>query len=119
MPRNSFRFLLALLFVGALAAFLITTQSVSARPAADSDADSKPNADNLVIAQLSDSHIGLGTAPEASANLRRAVDMINQRGNVDAVILTGDLGERPESWDEARDILKGLKAKVYFVPGNH
>lgn len=70
------------------------------------------------IVQLSDLHIGLKRAPEASQNLRRAVQLINQR-SVDAVIVSGDIGERPEAWDEARDILRGLHAKVYFVPGNH
>ncbi len=70
------------------------------------------------IVQLSDTHIGLARAPEGSANLRKAVQMINQL-NPDAVVLTGDIGERPSAWDEARDILKGLRSKVYFIPGNH
>ena len=70
------------------------------------------------IVQLSDLHIGLKRAPDASENLRRAVQLINQR-DVDAVIVSGDIGERPEAWDEARHILHGLHAKVYFVPGNH
>src|SRR5437763_1145738 len=115
MPRIYVRLLLVLLFLAAATALLVNTQSLSASPpanaAADRDKDKDKNKDkdkdrddrggNVVIAQLSDSHIGLGTAPEASANLRRAVDMINQR-NVDAVIMTGDLGERPDAWKEAR-----------------
>lgn len=71
-----------------------------------------------VIVQLSDTHIGLARAPEGSENLRRAVQMINQR-NPDAVVVSGDIGERPSAWDEARDIIKGIKAKVYYIPGNH
>jgi 3',5'-cyclic AMP phosphodiesterase CpdA len=70
------------------------------------------------IVQLSDTHIGLARAPQAADNLRRAVQMINQR-NADAVIVSGDIGERPEAWDQAREILRGLHAKVYFIPGNH
>jgi UDP-2,3-diacylglucosamine pyrophosphatase LpxH len=70
------------------------------------------------IVQLSDTHIGLGRAPQGADNLRRAVQMINQR-NPDAVIVSGDIGERPEAWDKAREILRGLHAKVYYVPGNH
>lgn len=70
------------------------------------------------IAQLSDMHLGLARAPEGAANLRKAVQMINQM-NPDAVVVTGDIGERPSAWDEARGILKGLKAKVYYIPGNH
>jgi DNA repair exonuclease SbcCD nuclease subunit len=72
----------------------------------------------VTIAQLSDTHLGLARAPEGLDNLRRAVQMINQR-NPDVVIVSGDIGERPSAWDQARDILKGLHAKVYFVPGNH
>ncbi len=70
------------------------------------------------LAQLSDLHIGLAKAPNASDNLRRAVKIINDRG-VDAVVVTGDIGENPRDWDEARDILSHCKAPVYYVPGNH
>lgn len=70
------------------------------------------------IAQLSDLHIGLAKAPHASENLRKAVKIINDRG-VDAVVVTGDIGETPRDWDEARDILGHCKAPVYYVPGNH
>jgi len=112
--RNAVRLSFVVLFLAALAAVLIETQSVAARPAAQS----RGRSGDLVIAQLSDTHIGLARAPEASVNLRRAVEMINQRG-VDAVIVTGDVGERPEAWAEALEILHGLKAKYYMVPGNH
>src|SRR5256885_3959085 len=73
---------------------------------------------NIVIAQISDSHIGLGRAPEASENLRKVVEMVNQR-NPDAVIVTGDIGERESAWDEAKKIFSGLKPKVFYLPGNH
>ncbi|HEU5400955.1 MAG TPA: metallophosphoesterase [Terriglobales bacterium] len=72
----------------------------------------------VTIVQLSDTHIGLARAPEGPSNLRRAVQLINQR-NPDVVIVSGDIGERPSAWDQARDILKGLHAKVYYIPGNH
>jgi 3',5'-cyclic AMP phosphodiesterase CpdA len=72
------------------------------------------------IAQLSDLHIGApaATAPHAVDNLRQAVQKINAQG-VDAVIVTGDIGENPTAWATARTILAGLKAPVYYVPGNH
>ncbi len=70
------------------------------------------------IAQLSDLHIGLARAPHAADNVRKAVQIINDRG-VDAVIVTGDIGEKPSDWEEARDILGKLKAPVYYIPGNH
>ena len=70
------------------------------------------------IAHLSDLHIGLARAPQAADNLRKAVEIINQRG-VDAVLVSGDIGEKPSDWEKARDILSHCKAKVYYAPGNH
>ena len=71
-----------------------------------------------LIAQISDTHIGEHRAPHAADNLRKAVDMVNVR-HPDAVILSGDIGEKPEDWEEARSILKKLKAPLYYAPGNH
>ena len=72
----------------------------------------------VVIAQLSDTHIGEPRAPHAADNLRQAVNLINQR-HVDAVILSGDIGETPKDWAIAKSILRDLNAKLYYVPGNH
>jgi len=72
----------------------------------------------VTIAQLSDTHLGETHAPHAADNLRRAVQMINSR-HVDAVVLSGDIGENPGEWDKAKSILKGLKAPLYYAPGNH
>src|SRR5256885_12648882 len=74
--------------------------------------------DELVIAQISDTHLGLKRAPDATDNLRRVVQMVNGR-HPDAVIMTGDIGENDEAWNEAREILSGLSAKIYYIPGNH
>jgi 3',5'-cyclic AMP phosphodiesterase CpdA len=72
----------------------------------------------LKIAQLSDTHLGEQHSPHAADNLRLAVNMINAR-HPDAVILSGDIGENPAEWDRAKSILKGLKAPLYYAPGNH
>lgn len=72
----------------------------------------------VVIAQLSDTHLGEKRAPHAADNLRKAVEMINQR-RPDAVILSGDIGENREEWERARAIMKNLKPHVYYAPGNH
>lgn len=77
-----------------------------------------PAAAQITIAQISDTHLGLKRAPEAASNLRYVVDMVNQR-HPDAVIVSGDIGENPEAWREARELLGKLKAPVYYVPGNH
>lgn len=72
----------------------------------------------VVIAHISDTHLGLKRAPDAADNLRKVVEMVNQR-KPDAVIVTGDVGERPEAREQAREILSGLKAKFFVIPGNH
>jgi len=72
----------------------------------------------VTIAQISDTHLGEKRAPHAAENLRQAVDMINQR-RPDAVILSGDIGENPQAWQQARSILKKLRAPLYIAPGNH
>jgi 3',5'-cyclic AMP phosphodiesterase CpdA len=72
----------------------------------------------VTIAQISDTHLGEQQAPHAAENLRRAVEMVNAR-HPDAVVLSGDIGENPEEWERAREILKGLRAPLYYVPGNH
>src|SRR5205814_7717514 len=78
-----------------------------------------PSAAQITIAQLSDTHIGEKKhAPHAADNLRQAVQMINER-RPDAVILSGDIGENPQAWEQARSILAGLKAPLYYAPGNH
>jgi DNA repair exonuclease SbcCD nuclease subunit len=72
----------------------------------------------VVVAQISDTHLGEPRAPHAAENLRKTVEMVNAR-HPDAVILSGDIGENPKAWDEAKAILKGLKARLYYAPGNH
>jgi predicted phosphodiesterase len=72
----------------------------------------------VTIAQISDTHLAEKHAPHAAENLRHTVQMINDR-HPDAVILSGDIGENPHAWEEARSILKGLQAPLYYVPGNH
>src|SRR5690348_10529472 len=72
----------------------------------------------VTVAQISDTHLGEKRAPHAADHLRRAVDMINNR-HPDAVVLSGDIGENPQAWEEARSILKKLRVPLYYAPGNH
>jgi DNA repair exonuclease SbcCD nuclease subunit len=72
----------------------------------------------VVIAQISDTHIGEHRAPHAVDNLWKTVELVNAR-HPDAVVLSGDIGENPHDWEQARDILKHLKAPLYYAPGNH
>ena len=91
--------------------FLLTVSSVSACLA-------QTEASQAAIVQISDTHIADQHAPHARENLKQAVSMVNDR-HPDAVILSGDIGENPEAWEEAKSILKAVKAPLYFVPGNH
>ncbi len=71
------------------------------------------------IAHLSDLHIGLTSHPGSEQRLKEAIELIGQR-KVDAVIVSGDIGDQFEqSWKTAKSLLAGLNVPVYFVPGNH
>jgi 3',5'-cyclic AMP phosphodiesterase CpdA len=72
----------------------------------------------VVVAQLSDMHIGWQGSAEATSNLRRALEMVNAR-HPDAVIVSGDIGETTAARRIAQKILGGLNAPIYYVPGNH
>jgi 3',5'-cyclic AMP phosphodiesterase CpdA len=97
---------------------VVLTFAVSTSSAQHSKDHDREHNENVTIAQLSDTHIGEKHSPHAADNLRHAVSMINDR-HPDAVILSGDIGENPRRWDEARSILAALKAPIYYVPGNH
>jgi 3',5'-cyclic AMP phosphodiesterase CpdA len=72
----------------------------------------------VVIAHISDTHIGLKRAPDAADNLRKVARMIKER-NVDAIIVTGDIAQNREGWQQAREIVEDVGKKVLWLPGNH
>ena len=76
------------------------------------------DANEITLAQISDTHLADKHAPHAAENLKAAVEMVNQR-HPDAVVLSGDIGENPQAWEQARSILKKLKSPLYYAPGNH
>src|SRR3954467_607710 len=53
-----------------------------------------------------------------AAYLKRVVDVINAE-NADLVCFTGDVVEEAKFFGPALNILKGIKAPVYGIPGNH
>lgn len=78
----------------------------------------------MIIAQISDTHImARSSDDEAGArraeNLRRCVADINRQG-VDLVIHTGDSVHNglAEEYAHLREILAGLDAPLFLVPGN-
>lgn len=74
--------------------------------------------EEVIIAQISDTHLGERHSPRAAESLREAVKMINAC-HPDAVIVSGDIGENFDRREQAKAILKALAAPVYYVPGNH
>jgi 3',5'-cyclic AMP phosphodiesterase CpdA len=76
------------------------------------------DATEITLAQISDTHLRDKHAPHAATNLKQAVEMVNER-HPDAVVLSGDIGENPQAWEQARSILKKLKSPLYYAPGNH
>ena len=81
----------------------------------------------MIIAQISDSHIGLGddsadSQDEAAVQLRRAVDhLMRLPAPPDVVLITGDCvdgGSMPE-YQRFRALIRPLTMPVYVIPGNH
>src|ERR1044072_5222348 len=72
------------------------------------------------FAFLSDTHIG---SPDGKAeeDLRRTVEDINKRSDLDFAVITGDITElgTNEELARAKQLFDGLKIKWYIIPGNH
>jgi 3',5'-cyclic AMP phosphodiesterase CpdA len=87
--------------------------------AADLPADARVH-----FVQISDSHIGFNKQanPEPVKTLQAAIDNVNALTKKPSLILhTGDITHlsKPEEFDTAAQILKGLPAPVHYVPGEH
>ncbi len=72
------------------------------------------------FAFISDTHIG---SPDGKAeeDLKRTVQDINKRTDLDFVVLTGDITElgTNEQLARAKKLLDGLQIKWFIIPGNH
>ncbi len=117
MLRKTLRILLPVLFAFALTFALVAKD----KDKKDKDRDRDDRGGNsVVIAQISDIHMGLAKAPDAAQNLQRAMDMIGDR-HVDAIVVSGDIGERPPERERAKQMIDSAAhgVPVYYVPGNH
>ncbi|HEY4313479.1 MAG TPA: metallophosphoesterase [Pirellulales bacterium] len=84
----------------------------------------RPGGNNFSFVQISDSHIGFSKDPnrDVVATLQRAVAKINALPQPPSFVLhTGDLTHlaKPEEFDTVAEVLKELKARVLYVPGEH
>jgi plastocyanin len=80
---------------------------------------------SIFFVQISDSHIGFNKEAnkDVTATLQDAVAKVNALPQTPALVLhTGDITQlaKPEEFDTANEVLKGLKTnRVFYVPGEH
>lgn len=79
---------------------------------------------SLAFVQISDSHIGFNKEanPDVAATLRLAIERINALDPQPAFVLhTGDVTHlsKPAEFALAQDVLRGLRAPVHVIPGEH
>lgn len=77
----------------------------------------------FTVVQLTDSHIGSDWSEDPAAALTAAIAAVQRTlpEGPDAVVVTGDVAGTPTDgeYQRAREILAGLTAPVYVLPGNH
>src|ERR1700722_17311398 len=85
--------------------------------------DAETLAQSFHFVQISDSHIGFNKEanPEPIKTLNEAIGKINALTKPSLILHTGDITHlsKPEQFDTAAEILKGLPAPVHYVPGEH
>lgn len=76
----------------------------------------------FAFGQISDTHIGFNKAanPEPAKTTREAVGKLNSL-HPSFVLHTGDISHlsKAEEFDTAADIMKEIKSKTFYVPGEH
>jgi 3',5'-cyclic AMP phosphodiesterase CpdA len=88
------------------------------------EAFAAPAAHEFSFVQISDSHIGFNkdANPDPNATLQAAIDRIGKLPKPPALVLhTGDVSHlsKPEEFDTAAQLLKGIKQHIHYVPGEH
>jgi 3',5'-cyclic AMP phosphodiesterase CpdA len=86
--------------------------------------DPKALASTFHFVQISDSHIGFNKEanPQPAKTLQEAIDKVIALPKRPSLILhTGDITHlsKPEEFDTAAQLLKGLPSTVHYVPGEH
>jgi 3',5'-cyclic AMP phosphodiesterase CpdA len=86
--------------------------------------DNAAKAADFTFVQISDTHFGFNKEPNAdpTVTIKEAIKKINALPVAPAFVLhTGDVTHlaKPAQFDQAAEILKGIKANVLYVPGEH
>ena len=81
-------------------------------------------ADGFTFVQISDSHIGFNKEanPDTPGTLAAACELLKAEPRKPSLVLhTGDVTHlsKPEEFDTAAQLLKGIKQDVHYVPGEH
>ncbi len=97
---------------------------LSSRAFGQEDRAKSGNAADFAFVQISDTHFGFTKEPnkDPAATVLDAVRKVNALPQTPAFILhTGDITHlaKAAEFDAAADVLKGLKADVHYVPGEH
>jgi len=78
----------------------------------------------FTFVQISDTHFGFSKEPnkDPAATVQEAIRKVNALPSAPAFVLhTGDITHlaKPAEFDAAAQVLKGLRADVHYVPGEH
>lgn len=79
----------------------------------------------MILAHISDLHIGQDRNDDGARALRRAREVVERLnridGDLDGVLVTGDLADHgsPEEYEAVRELLAMLRFPVLTCPGNH
>jgi 3',5'-cyclic-AMP phosphodiesterase len=79
----------------------------------------------VILAHISDLHIGKDRGDGGARALRRARDVVEwlnrMDGDLDGVLVTGDLADNglPEEYEVVQEVLGALRFPVATCPGNH
>jgi Icc protein len=79
----------------------------------------------MLIAQITDTHIGFDGGGEKELNCVRLAQVVEAICGLDVapdlVLLTGDIADKgaPESYEITKDVLATLPCPVFVCPGNH
>jgi 3',5'-cyclic AMP phosphodiesterase CpdA len=83
-----------------------------------------PMADGFTFVQISDTHIGFDKEanPDPKATMSEAIARIAKLPKPPAMVIhTGDVTHlsKPEEFDTAAQLMKGVKQEVHYIPGEH
>lgn len=123
-PRNRRAFLQCMAWAGAGVIWTVNGGVPRSLGLSSAYAATLPKDDAFAFVQISDSHIGFNKDPnmDPAGTLQEAIADIKRINPKPALLLhTGDVSHlsKPEQFDTADQIVRGVGLDVHFVPGEH